>query len=56
MHCDPSDPSKRRISGKSARVIRSLSGIYLVDPDYEFVRLGAERDELDLTSTSNVEF
>ncbi|MFB6303853.1 MAG: (2Fe-2S)-binding protein, partial [Haloferacaceae archaeon] len=30
--------------------------VYLTDDDYEFVRLGAERDELDLASESNVEF
>lgn len=31
--------------------------VYLTDPDYEFVATGpAEDDDLDLTSTSNVEF
>jgi len=32
-------------------------GVYLTDEDYEFVGVGpGEQDDLDLTSTSNVEF
>lgn len=32
-------------------------GVYLTDPDYEFVAVGAkETGDFDLTSTSNVEF
>lgn len=30
--------------------------VYLTDDEYELVRLGAEQDELDLASESNIEF
>lgn len=32
------------------------SGVYLTDPDYEFVAVGPNETDADLTSTSNIEF